>query len=173
MTKVERSKSTPNITVSAGVVNNQELGLNQALLGLSVPIPLFDRNQGSLQEAISRQYQAQDKLTALKTQLSTKLAEAHARLSVAKHSVASLREEILPGAQSAFDAANKGFSAGKFNFLDVLDAQRTLFQVKSKQLCITNMSTWKMRQLQVLRQNLTIKMYNQSSGCTPIKKVKH
>ncbi len=132
MTKVERSKSTPNITVSAGVVNNQELGLNQALLGLSVPIPLFDRNQGSLQEAISRQYQAQDKLTALKTQLSTKLAEAHARLSVAKQSVASLREEILPGAQSAFDAANKGFSAGKFNFLDVLDAQRTLFQVKSQ-----------------------------------------
>ena len=46
--------------------------------------------------------------------------------------MASLREEILPGAQSAFDAANKGFSAGKFNFLDVLDAQRTLFQVKSQ-----------------------------------------
>lgn len=132
MTKVERSKSTPNITVSAGVVNNQELGLNQALLGLSVPIPLFDRNQGNLQEAVSRQYQAQDKLTALKIQLSTKLAEAYARLSVAKQSVVSLREEILPGAQSAFDAAKKGFSAGKFNFLDVLDAQRTLFQVKSQ-----------------------------------------
>lgn len=34
MTKIERSKATPNITISAGVLNNQELGgLNQALLG--------------------------------------------------------------------------------------------------------------------------------------------
>ena len=31
------------------------------------------------------------------------------------------------GAQSAYDAATKGFELGKFNFLEVLDAQRTLF----------------------------------------------
>jgi len=40
----------------------------------------------------------------------------------------------LPGAQSAFDAASQGFALGKFNFLDVLDAQRTLFQSKSHYL---------------------------------------
>jgi len=132
LTKVARSKSTPNITISAGVVNNQELGLNQALLGLSVPIPLFDRNQGNVHEAVSRRYKAQDELIALRTQLATKLAGEHERLRVARQSATSLHEEILPGAQSAFDAANKGFSAGKFDFLDVLDAQRTLFQAKSQ-----------------------------------------
>ncbi len=132
MTKVERSKTTPNITISAGVVNNQELGLNQALLGLSVPIPLFDRNQGNLQEAVSRKYKAQDELTALQNQLSANLAGQYERLSAARQAATSLSTEILPGAQSAFDAANKGFSAGKFSFLDVLDAQRTLFQAKSQ-----------------------------------------
>jgi cobalt-zinc-cadmium efflux system outer membrane protein len=131
-TKLARSQSTPNITISAGIVNNQELGLNQAILGLSVPIPLFDRNQGNVQEAVSLQYKAQDELIALKTQLATKLAGEHERLSVARLSAISLREEILPGAQNAFEAANKGFNAGKFNFLDVLDAQRTLFQAKSQ-----------------------------------------
>jgi cobalt-zinc-cadmium efflux system outer membrane protein len=130
--KLARSQSTPNITISAGIVNNQELGLNQAILGLSVPIPLFDRNQGNVQEAVSLQYKAQDELIALKTQLATKLAGEHERLSVARLSAISLREEILPGAQNAFEAANKGFNAGKFNFLDVLDAQRTLFQAKSQ-----------------------------------------
>ncbi len=39
-----------------------------------------------------------------------------------------MRNEILPGAESAFDAANKGYQLGKFGFLEVLDAQRTLFQ---------------------------------------------
>ena len=130
--KLARSQSTPNITISAGIVHNQELGLNQAILGLSAPIPLFDRNQGNVQEAVSLQYKAQDELIALKTQLATKLAGEHERLSVARLSAISLREEILPGAQNAFEAANKGFNAGKFNFLDVLDAQRTLFQAKSQ-----------------------------------------
>lgn len=132
LTKVERSKITPNITISAGVVNNQEVGLNQALLGLTVPIPIFDRNQGNLQEAMSRTYKAQDELVALKNQLSTNLLSEYERLNSARQASEFLRMEILPGAQSAFDSANKGFSAGKFNFLDVLDAQRTLFQSKSQ-----------------------------------------
>lgn len=133
LTSVERSKATPNITLSAGVVNNQELGgLNQALLGISIPIPVFDRNQGNLQVAVSRQYKAQDELVALKNQLSANLAGQYERLSAARQATETLKTEILPGAQSAFDAANKGFSVGKFNFLDVLDAQRTLFYTKSQ-----------------------------------------
>ena len=133
MTNIERSKATPNITVSAGVVNNQELGgVNQALLGLTLPIPLFDRNQGYLQEAVSRQYKAQDALVALKSQLEANLVTHYERLNAANQTIATLNTEILPSAQSAFDAANKGFVAGKFNFLDVLDAQRTLFQAKNQ-----------------------------------------
>ena len=132
MAEVERSKAAINITLSAGVVNNQELGLNQAIIGLSVPIPLFDRNQGNLQEAVSRIYKAQDELVALENQLLANLASQYERLNAARQTTISLSTEILPGAQSAFDATNKGFNAGKFNFLDVLDAQRTLFQAKSQ-----------------------------------------
>ena len=133
LTKIERSKATPNITISAGVMNNQELGgLNQALLGLSIPIPVFDRNQGHVQEAVSREYKAQDELAALKNQLEVNLSSQLQRLGAAKQAAESIRTDILPSAQSAFDAANKGFSAGKFNFLEVLDAQRTLVQTKSQ-----------------------------------------
>lgn len=131
--KVEQSKAVPNITVSAGVLNNQELGgLNQALLGLTVPIPLFDRNQGNVKEAVSRQFKAEDELVALKSQLSARLTSQYERLKAAREAATALSQEILPGAQSAFDAASKGFAAGKFNFLDVLDAQRTLFQAKTQ-----------------------------------------
>lgn len=130
--KVERSKGAPNITVSVGIINNQELGRNQALIGLSVPLPIFDRNQGNLQQAVSRKYKAQDELAALKNQLDLALTHEYERLSSARQSAALLQAEILPGAQSAFDAANKGFNLGKFNFLDVLDAQRTLVLAKSQ-----------------------------------------
>lgn len=133
MTKIERSKATPNITLSAGVLNNQELGgLNQALLGLSIPIPVFDRNQGNVQEAVSRKSKAEDELVALRTKIQTNLLSQYERLNAARQASLALQNDILPNAQSAFDAANRGFSLGKFNFLDVLDAQRTLYQVKSQ-----------------------------------------
>lgn len=41
---------------------------------------------------------------------------------------------MLPGAQLAYENATKGFDLGKFSFLDVLDAQRTLFQARNQYL---------------------------------------
>lgn len=132
VTKIERSKAIPNITISAGVINNQEVGLNQALLGLSIPIPVFDRNQGNVQEAVSRKFKAEDELVALRNRIQTNLVTQYERLNAARLATLSLQNDILPNAQSAFDAANRGFTLGKFNFLDVLDAQRTLYQAKSQ-----------------------------------------
>ncbi len=132
VTKIERSRAVPNITVSAGMVNNQEVGLNQALFGLSIPIPVFDRNQGNVQEAVSRKFKAEDELVVVKNRIQTNLATQYERLTAARQATLSLQNDILPNAQSAFDAANRGFSLGKFNFLDVLDAQRTLYQTKSQ-----------------------------------------
>jgi cobalt-zinc-cadmium efflux system outer membrane protein len=132
ITEIERSKAIPNITISLGMVDNREIGLNQALLGLSIPIPVFDRNQGNVQEAISRKYKAEDELIALRNKIQTNASTQYEKLSAARQASLSLQNDILPNAQSAFDAANRGFSLGKFNFLDVLDAQRTLYQAKSQ-----------------------------------------
>lgn len=131
---LEKAKRIPDLTVSMGAKRNEELGLNQAILGVSMPIPVFDRNQGNLREALSRTEKAKDELLALEIQQSTTLATAYDRYSAARAEVLSIREDILPGAQSAYDAAVKGFEYGKFGFLDVLDAQRTFFQARSQYL---------------------------------------
>jgi cobalt-zinc-cadmium efflux system outer membrane protein len=44
----------------------------------------------------------------------------------------TLKERILPAAEQAFEASDLGYRAGKFGFLEVLDAQRTLFAVKGQ-----------------------------------------
>ena len=56
------------------------------------------------------------------------------RLRTARQQFELLRNDMLPSAQSAYEAASKGFELGKFTFLDVLDAQRTLFQARSQYL---------------------------------------
>lgn len=131
---VEKTRATPDVSITVGAKRNEELGLNQAVLGLSVPIPLFNRNQGNIQEALSRADKARAEVAALRIQLETALARAYERLETARQAATSYQDDILPGAQSAFDAAVKGFEFGKFSFLEVLDAQRTLVQAKSQYL---------------------------------------
>lgn len=129
---LERSKAMPDITLSLGVKRPNELQRNQILLGISVPLPVFDRNQGNVLEAIQREEKARDELAAVNTKITTEVMQARERLATARDQLGVLVRTILPGAKSAYDAARVGFENGKFSFLDVLDAQRTYFASKSQ-----------------------------------------
>ncbi|MDO9100718.1 MAG: TolC family protein [Candidatus Nitrotoga sp.] len=134
LVEVERSLRVPDVTLSLGGRRNAEIGLNQALLGVSLPIPIFNRNQGNILEALRRTDKARDELSGTEIRLNNEIAQALERLNIARQEIEILQQEILPGAQSAYDAATKGYIMGKFSFLEVLDAQRTLFQAKSQYL---------------------------------------
>ena len=131
---VERSKQVPDVTFSLGVKRPNELQRNQLLFGVSAPLPLFDRNQGNLLEALKREDKARDELQALSVRVSTDVLQARERLDAIRREVDVLQRDVLPGAKSAYIAATIGFENGKFNFLEVLDAQRTYFAAKSQYL---------------------------------------
>ena len=95
---------------------------------------MFDNNRGNLLEALRREDKARDELAATRTRLVSEALQAREQLDAARAEAKALRDDILPGAQSAYLASSKGFELGKFGFLDVLDAQRTLFQAKSQHL---------------------------------------
>ena len=134
LARLERSRRTPDVTVSLGVNRNEELGRNQAIVGFSIPLPIFDTNRGNVLEAQRRTEKARDELLAIETRLGGELAQAFERFSTSRQEADALQNEVLPGAQSVYKAATTGFEYGKFGFLDVLDAQRTLLQAKSQYL---------------------------------------
>ncbi|HEY0846093.1 MAG TPA: TolC family protein [Noviherbaspirillum sp.] len=134
LAQLESSRRIPDVTVSLGVKRSEELGRNQAIVGVSIPLPLFDTNRGNVLEALRRTDKARDELSATEIRLDGEIAQAYERLNIAREEAEALQKEILPGAQSAYEAATKGFEYGKFNFLDVLDAQRTLLQAQSQYL---------------------------------------
>ncbi|MBA2659918.1 MAG: TolC family protein, partial [Nitrosospira sp.] len=125
---VEQTRRIPNLTVNAGVVHHALLGGNTAIAAVMLPLPFFDRNQGNIQQAYQRVDKAIDEQVAVDLRLKTELVQAYEALSAAEREVSILRGEILPAARSAFEVTNKGYELGKFGFLEVLDAQRTLFQ---------------------------------------------
>ena len=134
LTDLEQSKRVPDITVSAGIQRSNETQRNILLFGVSVPLPVFDRNQGNLLEALKLEDKARDELQGATVRLHSEVTQAQERLSTIAAEVQLLRQDVLPGAKSAYDAATIGFENGKFNFLEVLDAQRTYFTAKSQYL---------------------------------------
>jgi cobalt-zinc-cadmium efflux system outer membrane protein len=134
LANLEKSRRTGDVAVSLGVKRSEELGRNQAIVGFSIPLPLFARNQGAVLDSLRRLDKSRDDFDAAALTLHAELLQAHARFELARQQAAAMREDILPRATSALDAATTGFEFGKFALIDVLDAQRTLLQTRSHYL---------------------------------------
>lgn len=131
---VERSKAVPDLTLSVGTRRDNELGQTRAVVGVSIPLPLFDHNQGAVLEASRRVDKARDDYDAARIRLTVDVRQAATQLSTAQSSLQAIRETVLPASQQAYDASTAGFEAGKFGFLDVIDAQRSLLQARARYL---------------------------------------
>ncbi|SAK93048.1 outer membrane efflux protein [Caballeronia arationis] len=131
---VERAKRVPDITVSAGMKRVITGGIrdNQAVVGISIPLPLFDTNKGALLEAVHKAEKAGADFDSEKARLQLELTQAYASYESSTQAAQQLKADVLPAAREALDAMSRGYELGKFSFLDVLDAQRTFFQGQSQ-----------------------------------------
>ncbi len=127
---LEKANRFPDPSLSGGIQYFNETDDSAFVVGLSIPLPLFDRNQGNVLKAQSRLAKAEEERRDAYLQVQMLLAEAYQGLSAAHLEVISIREAILPGAKGAFEAAFEGYRLGKFSYLEVLDAQRTLFEAR-------------------------------------------
>jgi outer membrane protein, heavy metal efflux system len=129
---LEQANAVPNLRVGAGARWFEETNDNSFIVEFSIPIQLFDRNQGGIAEARHRLAKAKAERRAAELKLNSALASGYTRLANAHSQVTSLKTKILPGARTAFEAVNEGYRFGKFGYLEVLDSQRTWFNARSQ-----------------------------------------
>jgi cobalt-zinc-cadmium efflux system outer membrane protein len=134
LVQVERANAIPNITISGGYRRLNETDDNTVVIGVSIPLPLFNRNQGSIVEARHRLAKAEAERRAAEVRVTSTLSDAYKALATAHAEAVGLRVNVIPAAQSAFEGINEGYRMGKFGYLDVLDAQRTLFDARARYL---------------------------------------
>jgi len=138
---LEKAQRIPDLDVSIGSQYDASVRERVNVVGVSMPIPLFNRNQGNVLAANRRVDQARDLRNAAELRLRTETRQALDLWQTANIEVSSFNQQILPAAQSAVDSATRGFEMGKFNFLDVLDAQRTLIAARTQYLVATAQAT--------------------------------
>lgn len=126
----ERAARIPDLEARIGFQRYQEDGTDALAFGVGLPLPLFDRNQGNIAAARLRLAKVTDTRRATELKLAAELAATHAGLTAAHGRVTALRSKVVPAMRQAYEAAHEGYTRGKFSFLDMLDAQRGLFQAE-------------------------------------------
>lgn len=125
---IEKSRSVPDLTVTGGYRRLQTTDDSAFVAGVSVPLPLFDRNKGGIHEAQERVRKAEQIKSEVELNLRSSLIKSFQRYSAAKLEAEALRTKVVPANQASFDAISEGYRLGKYGYLDVLEAQRSLFQ---------------------------------------------
>ncbi|MBE0543436.1 MAG: TolC family protein [Verrucomicrobia bacterium] len=127
-----RVRLEPYPDVKVGVAGGRIGATDESIiqLGFSLPLPLIDRGKGKRQEARANVNVAEAEMLAAQQQLQREWANARKRYRTAAEQVANYRERILPKAAEALRLIQTGFEEGKFNFIDLVDTQRTTAEAR-------------------------------------------
>jgi cobalt-zinc-cadmium efflux system outer membrane protein len=125
MVQRERVEPIPNIVFQAVTGYNYEFGVQTAGVQVGIALPIFNRNQGTIREAMSDLARDHGEHERIALSLRKRLAEAYTRYLNAKQSVDDYRAETLPLAQRAYQVQLANFRQRRAAWPQVLVAQRT------------------------------------------------
>jgi len=129
---LEKAQAVPDVTVGGGVRRFEQTDDAAIVFGFAMPIPLFNRNQGGILAAIANLGKTRRQYEAVQIGTLAALSQATNALAAAHDEVTISRSDVLPKARQAFEAAQQGYLQGKFDYLYILDAQRTLFRTQAQ-----------------------------------------
>lgn len=118
----------PNPTLMAGYTRQNQNISSDYDLGVSMPIPLWNRNQGNIQSARAMVGEATQQIGMVQNDLTGRLGVAFRNFAAARRLAERYRTAILPRAKEAFDLSMKAYQGGQFEYLRVLTAERMLAQ---------------------------------------------
>ncbi len=120
--------------VSIGVRRFEEGSDNAFLVGVSVPLQIFNKNQGNIAKAQAESLQAQSDAQQFELNLKQALFENWQTWKTSFMEAAHMKTKLIPAAEQSFHLAQSAYNRGRFTYLEVLDAQRTLIEARNQYL---------------------------------------
>ncbi len=133
---VEQARAGRHPDVAARLAYGFDGELDEHILeaGLSIPLTIFDRNQGNILKARFELIVSKEQARAELNRLHAELAVAYQRYMAAREQIPAFEHRIVGAAETSLAQTREGYTAGKLLFLDLLDAQRTLAQARVARL---------------------------------------
>jgi len=129
---LERELRLPPVTLVAG--GDQDPDRRNLMLGLSVPLPLWNRREGPIAEAVAAVAGARARVEDLRLALTQDLEIAFQHYLINQRQVTVFESGLLRQAEAALKVAEAAYRFGERGILDYLDAQRTFRSVRADYL---------------------------------------
>ncbi len=134
-----RAEGIPNLTAGLALkrdTTSREIGGVEGkdtaytiALRLSIPIPLFDRNQAGVQEAQARRSSTESRLTAATRNAEREVETAHASFLNAEQVLSLYRSNIIPQLEENLKLTQEAYRLGEVGILAVIQEQKKFFEV--------------------------------------------
>ena len=125
---LERSNATPDVSPFLGY---RRVGENNTVLfGITIPLPLSDRNQAGIARAVADEKVAQTEAAQHLQRILAEVESAWAAWQTAQGRVAAVESGLLPQAAESLEIARAAYRDGAIGLLEYLEAQRTLADVR-------------------------------------------
>ena len=128
-----RLKPYPDVTVAAGWRKYNDTGDSAVRLSLSMPIPVFDQNQGNILSAQESLAKTAAERQGNRNTLVVIAGRAYDSLTGSLRELAILRESAIPKSKEAADAIFEGYGQGRYSLLEVLDSQASVAQARLRE----------------------------------------
>lgn len=125
-----RSERWPRLALSGGYRWFEESGERAYTAGFSLQFPSFRKSSGTLQKALVMLDKTREAQRSERHQLELELETLREEMGTSLISHRLLKETLLGKAEQVFEDTREGFKYGKFDYLEVLDSQRTLFDIQ-------------------------------------------
>ncbi len=122
--KSEMALRMPQPTLRSEYEHQPEVGTYR--IGLSLPVPLWNKREGPIGEAAAALRQATSTLDLRRLEINAALESAYGRYQISSQQLAVYEEGVLKQAETALQAAEAAYRFGERGIIEVLDAQRVL-----------------------------------------------
>jgi len=121
--ELQKVNGKPDLTVQGNYSHVN--GINAANFCSSIPLPIFNRNQGEIARTRVAITQAQELQKATSDQVTTDIADAYEGLRASDQAVSLYRSGYLDISQKDRDIAEYAYKPGAGNLFDFLDAEHS------------------------------------------------
>lgn len=127
--RLQLAQGKVDYTVGAGF--NRQFGVrgltsgNSAGIFFSVPLPVFNRNEGEIERARREQSQVEARIRGLEQEIAAEAANAYEQVSTAKALLETIESEMLDQSKRVREVIEFSYRRGEATFVELLDAQRT------------------------------------------------
>lgn len=128
--RVAQAEGVPDITASGGVRRIADGRDTTFIAGISIPLPVRNRNRGGIEAAQSDAVACDAALAQARLDAGREQHDARMLLGAADARVEALSGPSLAQAEEAVRIARIGYGAGKFSLIELLDAQAALTTAK-------------------------------------------